>query len=104
LNNSLDKLGGKFSEKGEIVKGDLKKVLEALNARGFKDLYIDGGKTIQSFLKEDLIDKMIITRVPILLGSGIPLFEINHLELKFEHTGTDVYNNMLVRSRYLRKR
>jgi len=104
LTNSLDKLSGRFSEKAEIVKGDLKNVLEALNARGFRDLYIDGGKTIQLFLNEDLIDKMIITRVPILLGSGIPLFGKNHLELKFEHTGTTVFNNVLVRSRYIRKR
>jgi len=45
-----------------------------LNSRDFKRLYIDGGKTIQSFLKEDLIDELIITRIPVLLGGGAPLF------------------------------
>ena len=104
LSNSLDELPGKLSAKVEIVRGELKRIIESLKDKGINNLYIDGGKTIQSFLKEDLIDEMIITRVPILLGSGIPLFGKNNLELKFEHVGTEVFNNMLVRSKYLRKR
>ena len=104
LSNSLDKLPGKLSGKAEIVRGELKSIVELLKRKGINNLYIDGGKTIQSFLKEDLIDEMIITRTPILLGSGIPLFDRNNLELEFEHIGTEVYNNILVRSKYLRKR
>jgi dihydrofolate reductase len=104
LSNSLDKLPNKFSGRGEIVRGELKGILESLKVKGINNLYIDGGKTIQGFLKEDLIDEMIITRVPILLGSGIPLFSKNDLELEFEHVETVVHNNMLVRSKYLRKR
>ena len=45
-----------------------------LGEKGFEHLYIDGGKTIQGFLKEGLINQLIITKVPILLGTGIPLF------------------------------
>jgi dihydrofolate reductase len=104
LSNSLDKLPGKFSGKAEIIKGELRKIITALSNKGMDDLYIDGGKTIQSFLNEDLIDEMIITRIPVLLGSGVPLFETSIPELKFSHTGTEVYNNMLVKSRYTRKR
>jgi dihydrofolate reductase len=104
LSNSLAGLPGELSGKAEIIKGELKRIIELLKDRGINNLYIDGGKTIQNFLKEDLIDEMIITRIPILLGSGIPLFDKGNLELKFEHAGTEVYNNMLVRSRYLRKR
>jgi dihydrofolate reductase len=104
LSNSLDELPGRLSVKVEIVKGELKRIIEILKDKGINNLYVDGGKTIQSFLKEDLIDEMIITRVPILLGSGIPLFGKNNLELKFEHVGTEVFNNMLVRSKYFRKR
>lgn len=102
LSNSLTELPDKLAAKGEIVKGNLKNIIELLKHKGIHDLYIDGGKTIQSFLKEDLIDEMVITRVPILLGSGIPLFDKNNLELMFEHIDTKVYNNMLVRSRYHR--
>lgn len=104
LSNSLNALPDKLSAKVEIVRGELKRIIELLKNKGINDLYIDGGQTIQSFLKEDLIDEMIITRIPILLGSGIPLFDKNNLELTFEHVGTEVHNNMLVRSKYLRKR
>ncbi len=48
--------------------------VEAAEADGHERLYVDGGKTIQGFLEADLIDKMIITTIPIVLGGGIPLF------------------------------
>ena len=104
LSDTLHELPPNVSAKVEIVRGELKKIIALLQDKGINNLYVDGGKTIQGFLKEDLIDEMIITRIPILLGSGIPLFDKNNVELKFEHIGTEVYNNMLVRSRYLRKR
>jgi len=103
LSNSLSELPHGLPVKVEIVKGELKKIIQALADRGIRNLYIDGGKTIQSFLKEDLIDEMIITKIPILLGSGIPLFGATNMELEFEHLETKVYNNMLVRSKYMRK-
>lgn len=104
LTNSLDELPATLPAKVEIVKGELKRIIGSLKVKGIRNLYIDGGKTIQGFLQEDLIDEMIITRIPILLGSGIPLFGKNNLELKFEHVETEVFNNLLVRSKYIRKR
>jgi dihydrofolate reductase len=47
---------------------------EALNAAGSRAAYIDGGRTIQSFLNADLIDEVTVTRAPVLIGDGIPLF------------------------------
>jgi len=104
LSNSLLALPEKVLGKAELVTGELKEILKSLKKREINNLYIDGGKTVQSFLKEDLIDEMTITRIPILLGSGIPLFDNNSLELRFEHVETKVFNNMLVRSKYLRTR
>ena len=104
LSNSLNTLPGNLPVPVEIVRGELKAIIEMLAGKGINNLYIDGGKTIQSFLKEDLIDEITITRIPILLGSGIPLFGNNNAELTFEHAETNVYNNMLVRSEYFRKR
>jgi dihydrofolate reductase len=45
-----------------------------MERRGAKRLYVDGGKTIQDFLRAGLIDDLVITRIPVLIGSGIPLF------------------------------
>jgi dihydrofolate reductase len=49
-------------------------IVGQLSARGFQHLYIDGGKTIQSFVSSGLIDELTITIIPVLLGAGIPLF------------------------------
>lgn len=51
-----------------------KVLVQNLTQEGFKHLYIDGGKTIQSFLQSDLIDEITITKIPVILGEGIPLF------------------------------
>jgi dihydrofolate reductase len=104
LTQTLDTLPGKWAHKAEIVKGDLTEVIKALNDRGIHNMYVDGGKTIQSFLALDLIDELVITTIPVLLGNGIPLFNTNNLELKFEHVETDIYYGGLVKSRYVRKR
>ena len=88
----------------EIANGDPETIISDLNRLGYKNLYIDGGRTIQGFLKEDLIDEMIITRIPILLGTGIPLFGDMERSLKFRHVATEVFSNMLVKSTYRRNR
>ncbi len=104
LSNSLREIPKDIIDKAEIVSGDIKKLVNKLNQQGYNNLYIDGGKTIQSFLKEDLIDEMIITRIPILLGSGFPLFDQLDKKLKFKHKKTEIYNNTLVKSHYTRDR
>ena len=49
-------------------------VLEALGSAGASRVYVDGGTTIKGFLEIDAVDEMTITSIPILIGSGIPLF------------------------------
>jgi len=67
---------------------------------GAKKLYIDGGATIQSFLKEDLINDITITRIPTAIGTGIPLFgELNN-DIKLKHIATKVYDFGFVQSTY----
>jgi len=104
LTNSLTELPEDFADKAEIVSGEISEVVSRLNQRGYNNLYIDGGRVIQSILREDLIDEMIITRIPILLGDGIPLFDKLDRQLKLRHRKTEVYNNMLVKSCYVKDR
>jgi len=104
LSNSLTKIPENLIGKVEIVKGDIQDVVKNLNQQGYKRLYIDGGKLIQGFLKEDLIDELIINKIPILLGKGIPLFGDIDQKLKFKHTKTEVFNDSLVMSYYSRDR
>jgi dihydrofolate reductase len=65
-----------------------------------KHLYIDGGQTIQAFLDAGLVNELIITRIPVLLGQGIPLFSQVGSERELQHIGTYVSDNGFVQSRY----
>ena len=81
-----------------------KELLSYLAGMDFSSIYVDGGKVIQYFLKEDLIDELIISRVPVLIGNGIPLFGFLNDDLKFKHMRTEIQSNGLVRSYYKRER
>jgi dihydrofolate reductase len=104
LSNTLTKIPEPYTDKAEIIKGNLKELIKRLNDKGYRDLYIDGGKTIQSFLEEDLIDEMVITRVPVMLGDGISLFGRLTQSLNFTHIKTEVFNDSLIMSHYARER
>ena len=92
--------------KGKVIILSLrpKDLLIHLSGMGILNVYIDGGLVIQDFLKEDLIDELIIAKAPILIGSGIPLFSYVTIDLQFRHIKTQVQTNGLVRSYYERIR
>ena len=69
---------------------------------GGNDIYVDGGKTIQSFLRKDLIDEMIISTITIILGNGIPLFGTINNEIKFFIEKTEYINKYIVMNYYKR--
>ncbi len=75
-------------------------LLDRLAAHGVKHVYIDGGSTIQSFLSESLIDEMTITRIPVAIGNGIPLFAPTAEDIKLVHLGTTAYEFGFVQSAY----
>lgn len=83
-----------------LMNGTPAEVIEQLIERGHKHLYIDGGKTIQGFLREGLIQTLVITKIPILIGSGIPLFGALPGDLKLKHMGTESFEGGFVQSRY----
>ena len=85
-------------------KGSLSAVIETIHRKEHKHLYIDGGLTVQGFLKEDLIDEMIITVIPTLLGGGTPLFGELYKPMEFEHLKTEVFLNAIVQNHYRRKK
>jgi dihydrofolate reductase len=83
-------------------KGTISEILEKIYEKNFYRLYIDGGTTIQGFLKEDLIDEMTITVIPILLGGGSPLFSELPKQLEFECTGSQIFLNKIVQNHFRR--
>jgi dihydrofolate reductase len=75
-------------------------LVNALAEWGARHLYIDGGKTIQGFLNAGLINQLIITTIPILIGNGIPLFGPLDGDIKLRHVETHQFSSGFVQSRY----
>ena len=85
----------------EVMAGTPHEIVTRLTQRGMKHLYIDGGVTIQAFLEAGLIQHLTITRIPVLLGSGIPLFGSLSRDIRLEHVATRSYPSGMVQSEYV---
>lgn len=85
----------------ERMSGDPAEISSILSARGIQHVYVDGGITIQRFLQAGLIQRLIITRVPVLLGDGISLFGPLQREIALRHVATRTYADGLVQSDYI---
>src|SRR5437016_11079214 len=84
----------------ERMSGDPEEIAAQLDARGIRHVYVDGGVTIQRFLRAGLIQRITITRVPVLIGEGIPLFGVLPRDIKLRHLGTQSYPSGLVKTEY----
>jgi dihydrofolate reductase len=85
----------------EQMGGEPAEILARLEARGVGHIYVDGGITIQRFLRAGLIQRLIVTRVPVLIGQGIPLFGPLDADVRLRHVRTRDFPSGLVQSEYL---
>ena len=104
LSTTLKTVPEELKNKVFIVNGSLTQVLKHIHQLGYFKLYIDGGKTIQSFLKEDLIDRMILTTIPTLLGEGFPLFTQMSQKLDFTCISSQIYLDTIVQNTFVRRK
>ena len=84
----------------ERLSGEPADIVAKLDSRGIRHIYVDGGITVQRFLRAGLIDRLIITHVPVLIGSGIPLFGDLPGDLQLRHIATRSFPSGLVQSEY----
>lgn len=84
----------------EQMAGPPDQIVAQLAKRGASHIYVDGGITIQQFLRAGLIQRLIITRIPVLIGEGIPLFGSLPHDVQLRHISTRQYPSGLVSSEY----
>lgn len=89
-----------LADKVRIIDAAPKEVMQDLSEEGWRRAYVDGGRVIQAFLRDGLIADMIITQVPVLLGSGIPLFGALDRDVELRHVETTAFPTGLVQSKY----
>jgi dihydrofolate reductase len=82
------------------MSGEPAEIIAKLAASGAHHLYVDGGITIQRFLRAGLVDRIVVTRVPVLIGEGIPLFGSVPHDIHLKHIVTREYGAGMVQSEY----
>ena len=100
LTKSLVKVPERLEGKVTFDKASPTRLIERLTAEGIGHIYLDGGELIQSFLREDLIDDLNITRVPVLIGEGRPLFGTLEDDINLQIIQTRAWPNGLVQSQF----
>jgi dihydrofolate reductase len=84
----------------EQMAGEPADIVRRLAASGAQNLYVDGGLTIQGFLRAGQVDRLVLTRVPVLIGEGIPLFGALPRDVRLRHEATRAFPSGLVQSEY----
>lgn len=84
----------------EQMGGEPAEIVLRLAASGAQHLYVDGGITVQRFLAAGLVDRLVVTRVPVLIGGGIPLFGKLPADVRLDHVATQAYGSGLVKTEY----
>ena len=100
LTGNLKSVSNSLTHNVRSVSPPASEVVEKVTALGCRHAYIDGGKTIQTFLADGCIDEMTITTIPILIGDGIRLFGKLNGDVKLKHLETKTYANGFVQTRY----
>lgn len=96
LSRSLDSVKAGM----ELYGGDLTELRIKLQKEGIKHLWVDGGSTISQFLSLQLVDEMTLSVIPIILGSGIPLFHVLSKEIPCRLISSQSYRSGLVQLHY----
>lgn len=102
LSSTLTEIPRELKGKVFLINGDQKSILSKIHSNCHFKLYIDGGSTIHSFLETDLIDEMIITQIPVVLGGGIPLFKNLETPKNFKGVESKVYLGQVIQNRFIR--
>ena len=89
-----------LTDKVSAMGGTPAEIAATLASQGVQHVYLDGGLTIQAFLRAGLVDEMIITTIPVLIGGGRPLFGLLESDIHLQHRATHAWPNGMVQSHY----
>jgi dihydrofolate reductase len=100
LSNSINEPPENLRGQVEMYSGDILKLISHLETEGYKHAYIDGGTTITAFINLQLINEITITKAPIILGKGIPLFGEINSSVKLINSEAIAFPNDFVQVKY----
>ena len=104
LSTTLEQVPEAFADQVQLASGAPADIVALAAEQGFRNLYIDGGDTVRRFLNADLVDEMILSEIPVLLGGGTPLFGALAARLDFELVGSEVLAGQILKQHLRRRR
>jgi dihydrofolate reductase len=84
----------------ELYQGDLGKLVSKLHKEGVQHIWVDGGTVISQFLSLQMVDAMTLSVIPVILGAGIPLFNVLGEEIPCRLISSQPYPSGLVQINY----
>ncbi len=100
LSKSLTKVPEDLRDLVKIDTSAPQEFVDKMSREGYKRIYLDGGKVIQSFLCEGLVDDMVLTTIPVLIGEGRPLFGPLEKDVSVRLIESKSWANGFVQSKY----
>ncbi|TQV87694.1 dihydrofolate reductase family protein [Aliikangiella coralliicola] len=100
LSRTLKEPPEDFADKVAVFNGSIELLAVELQNQGIQRVYVDGGLTIQSFFKADLMDEITITQIPVLIGRGLPLFGEHSEDIKLTLLQSNSFPSGFVQSKY----
>ena len=100
LSNSLKQPPESLKDKVEICSGEIPALMSRLELEGYRHAYVDGGATIRSFINLGLINRLILTKAPVLVGEGIPLFGKLKRDIRLENATVTAFANDFIQETY----
>jgi dihydrofolate reductase len=82
------------------VHRSLDDTVAAIRAAGYRRVYVDGGRTVQTFLRAGLIADLTFSRVPVLIGTGHTPFGELAADIPLEHVRTQTFRGGMVQTTY----
>jgi dihydrofolate reductase len=83
-----------------VVHRSFEEAVAALEAAGYRRVYVDGGRTVHAFLTAGLVSDLTLSRVPVLIGTGHTPFGALPADVQLEHRNTEVFPGGMVQTTY----
>ncbi len=100
LSRTLNRVPEDLEDKVTLFSGEIELLAIELQNFGVRNVYVDGGMTIQSFIRAELIDEITITQIPVLIGKGLSLFGETLKDVRLSLLGSRSFKNGFVQSHY----
>lgn len=100
LSKSVTAAPQNIADRVEMYSGEIPSLIDGLAAEGYEHAYIDGGRTITSFINHKLIGEVTITQAPILLGEGLPLFGKIAGQVRLSEAKATAFSNEFIQWKY----